>query len=84
MKNVILVFNYYDHRNAQRLALPACGGRGDSPSKRDSAKARKMPEKRGAYPKSGARCVGRYFLFDGGVAAVRRSSPAVPLALAIR
>ena len=46
---------------AQRLALPAWGGRVDSPSKRESAEAKKMPKKRGAYPKSGARCVRRFF-----------------------
>jgi hypothetical protein len=34
----------------------------DSPSKRDSSKARKMLEKRGAYPKSGARIVRRFLL----------------------
>ena len=51
-----------EHLNAtaaQRLALAAVGGRVDSPSKRESAEARKMLKKRGAYPKSGARCVGR-------------------------
>lgn len=31
----------------------------DSPAKRNPAKAKKMPKKRGAYPKSGARCVRR-------------------------
>ena len=31
----------------------------DSLSKRDSAEARNMLKKRGAYPKSGARCVRR-------------------------
>ena len=48
---------------AQRLALPAWGGRVDSPSKRDTAEAKKKLEKRGAYPKSGARIV-RRFLFE--------------------
>ena len=43
---------------AQRLALPAWGGRVDSLSKRESAKARKMPKKRGAYPKSGHAVLG--------------------------
>jgi hypothetical protein len=46
-------------RGAQRFALPAGGGRVDPPSKRDSAAAREMPKKRGAYPKSGARIVRR-------------------------
>ena len=39
------------------MALPAWGGRVDSLSKREKPKAKKMPKKRGAYPKSGARCV---------------------------
>jgi hypothetical protein len=43
----------------QRRALAAVGGRVDSPSKREKPKARKMPKKRGAYPPSAARCVGR-------------------------
>jgi hypothetical protein len=38
-------FSVDDHYfSAQRLALPAWGGRVDSPSKRDSAQARKMPK----------------------------------------
>ena len=44
---------------AQRLALPAWGGSVESPSKRDSAEAKKKLKKRGAYPESGARCVRR-------------------------
>jgi hypothetical protein len=46
-------------RAGQRFALPAWGGRVDSPSKRETAEARNMIKKRGAYPKSGARCVRR-------------------------
>ncbi len=53
---------------AQRWALAAVGGSVDSPSKREKPKARKMPQKRGAYPKSGARIVRWLFpaLFDNG------------------
>ena len=35
---------------AQRLALPAWGGSVDAPSKRDSAKAGKMPKNAGPTP----------------------------------
>ena len=49
------------HGTAQRLALPAWGGRLNSPSKWDSAEATKKLKKRGAYPKSGARIVRRAF-----------------------
>jgi hypothetical protein len=34
----------------------------NSPSKRNSAQARNMLKKRGAYPKSGARIVGQFVL----------------------
>lgn len=42
---------------SQRLAVPAWGERVDSPSKWESAQAGNMLKKRGAYTKSGARCV---------------------------
>jgi hypothetical protein len=48
----------FDEQTAQRLALPAWGGRVDSLSKREKLEAAKNAKKRGAYPKSGARCVG--------------------------
>jgi hypothetical protein len=47
---------------AQRLALPAWGGRVDKPSKRKQLKATKTLKKRGAYPKSGARIVSLRFV----------------------
>jgi hypothetical protein len=46
--------------SAQRLALAAWGGRVDSPSKREKLKVTKKAQKRGAYPKSAARYVGRF------------------------
>jgi hypothetical protein len=55
---------FFHEAAAQRRALPAWGGRVDSPSKWDSAEAGKILKKRGAYPKSGARIVGRILGFS--------------------
>ena len=59
---------YKTTTTAQRLALAAVGGWGDSPSKRNRLRATKTLKKRAAYPPHGpgvlcrgsaARCVGR-------------------------
>ena len=43
----------------------------DSPSKRESARAKKMLKKRDAYPKSGARIVGRCYVVPDSLIEIR-------------